>query len=86
MVECESLVALSADSDGITFRVILDVGDTALHLIGANETGQHIPLVVLTTDAQILALDSVSVTQFSMGGGQPPVAEITLQAQGVRFV
>jgi hypothetical protein len=85
MVESEPLVGLSADPDRVTFRLLLELGDTAVQLIRANENGQHIPLVVLTTDAQILALDSVFVTQFSTSG-QPPIAEVTIQAQEVRFV
>jgi hypothetical protein len=85
LVESEPLVSLSADPDRVTFRLALGLGTTAVQLIRANEIGQHIPLVVLTTDAQILALDSVYVTQF-MTSGEPPIAEVTLQAQEVRFV
>ena len=85
MVDSEPLVSLTAEPDRVTFRLALELGETAVHLIRANEIGQHIPLVVLTTDAQILALDSVFVTQFTTSG-QPPIAEVTLQAQEVRFV
>ena len=85
VVESEPLVSLSPDSDRVTFRLVVELGDTAVHLMRANEMGQHLPLVVLTTDAGILALDSVFVAQF-VTTGQPALAEVTLQAQEVRFV
>ncbi|MEP7115220.1 MAG: hypothetical protein ABI862_18300 [Ilumatobacteraceae bacterium] len=85
VVESEEFVSLSADADRVTFRLVLELTQTATHLIRACEIGQNIPLVVLTTDAQILALDSVYVADFSTNDQQPYV-QVTLQAQEVRFV
>jgi hypothetical protein len=85
IVESEVLHSLSPDHDGLTFRAVMDVGDAAVRLVRASEIGEHIPLVVLTTDAQILALDSVYVTEASISG-QQPYAYFAFAAQAVRFV
>jgi hypothetical protein len=62
IVESEPILSLTAGSDGVTFSVVIEIGDTAVRLVHSNGIGEHIPLVVLTTDAQIIALDSVYVT------------------------
>jgi hypothetical protein len=51
----------------------------------ANAAGQNIPLVVVTTDAQILALDSVYVTDVAVAANASE-AYVTLLAEAVRFV
>ncbi len=84
IVESEPLLSLSPSHDGVTFSVLIALGDTAVRLMRANVDGEHIPLVVLTTDAQILALDSVYVTAIQMDA--PNYAEVTFGAQAVRFV
>ena len=84
IVESEPLLSLSPSHDGVTFGVMIAFGDTAVRLMRANTNGEHIPLVVLTTDHQILALDSVYVTEV-MTGSQSD-AQITFVAQAVRFV
>ncbi len=85
LVESEELLSMSADTDGKTFRVAIRPEDTATRLMQAREKGQELPLVVLTTDAGMIALDSVYVADVVVGG-QPPVAEVTFNAQAVRFV
>lgn len=84
IVESEPLLSLSPSHDGVTFGVMIAFGDTAVRLMRANTNGEHIPLVVLTTDHQILALDSVYVTEV-MTGSQSD-AHITFVAQAVRFI
>lgn len=85
VVDSETLHSLTAGHDRLTFSVTLDAGDTAVRLMRFSQEGQNIPLVVLTTDSQIIALDSVFVTDVSVGG-EPPVASLTFAAQEVRFV
>jgi len=85
IVESEPLTGMSVAADGVTFTVFIGVGETVVRLMRANADGEHIPLVVLTTDAQILALDSVYVTAVWVGG-EPPTAQVTFLAQAVRFV
>jgi hypothetical protein len=53
IVDSEPLHSVSPGNDGHTFGVTMDVGNTALQLMRAHEEGRMIPLVVLTTDAQI---------------------------------
>lgn len=85
VVESEELHSVSPAPDGVTFTISLDHSNTVVQLMQANANGQHIPLVVLTTDAMILALDSVYVTEISIGTqGSPTV--VTFLAQAVRFV
>jgi hypothetical protein len=84
-VESEPLQSLMADHDGLTFRVVMDVGDTAVRLVHASQNGQHFPLVILTTDSQIIALDSVFVSEATVFQ-QPPIAQLAFAAQEVRFV
>ena len=85
LVESEPLLSLTAGHDGLTFSVSMDADDTAVRLLRVSQEGRHLPLVVLTTDSQILALDSVFVTDASVGG-EPPIAYLTFAAQEVRFV
>ena len=84
IVESEPLLSLSPSPDGVTFSVLIALGDTAVRLLRANANGEHIPLVVLTTDSQILALDSVYVTEVVMGTQSD--AQITFAARAVRFI
>jgi hypothetical protein len=85
VVDSEPLLSLAPGHDSVTFFVTMDVDETALRLMRFSQEGQHIPLVVLTTDSQIIALDSVYVTDAAVGG-QPPIAHLTFAAQAVRFV
>jgi hypothetical protein len=86
MVESEPLLSLSPSSDGLSFAVMLEASETAVRLMHAAAEGQRIPLVVLTTDAQILALDDVYVTDAISSSTQPPVMSLTFAATAVRFV
>jgi hypothetical protein len=83
MVDSEELVSLSPGSDRVSFTIVMSPSETLMHLMHACTTGQHIPLVVLTTDIQIIALDSVYVTEASMNGGY---GQVSLVAQEVRVV
>ena len=85
IVESEPLLGLTAGSDGVTFSVAIGIGETAVRLVHANGIGEHIPLVVLTTDAQIVALDSVYVSEITLVAQQSE-AYVTFAAQAVRFV
>jgi hypothetical protein len=85
IVESEPLLSLTSGHDGKTFSMLMNVGDTTVQLMRANIAGQNIPLVVLTTDAQILALDSVYVTDMSVAANSSE-AYVTMLAEAVRFV
>ena len=85
IVESEPLLSISPGADGVTFGVVIALGDTVVRLVHSNGIGEHIPLVVLTTDTQILALDSVYVTEISLATQQSE-AYVTFSAQAVRFV
>ena len=85
LVDSEPLLSLTAGHDRLTFSVSMDADDTAVRVLRVSQEGQNIPLVVLTTDTSIIALDSVFVTDASVGG-EPPVAYFTFAAQEVRFV
>jgi hypothetical protein len=84
IVECENVLSVTA-VDGVTFEVTIAVDDTLVRLLHAAADGEMIPLVVLTTDAQIYALDSVYVSAVT-DSSQPPVAHVTFAAQAVRLV
>ncbi|MGZ4725081.1 MAG: hypothetical protein ACXV8L_12810 [Ilumatobacteraceae bacterium] len=83
IVESEPMISFTVQPDGVTFGIVIAIDDTAVRLTRANANGEEIPLVVLTTDADILALDSVFVTE-SMFNDHESVAQFTLVAQGVR--
>jgi hypothetical protein len=85
IVESEPLLGITTGHDGKTFSVLMNVGDTTVQLMRANAAGQNIPLVVVTTDAQILALDSVYVTDVAVAANSSE-AYVTLLAEAVRFV
>lgn len=85
IVESEPVHSVHLEPDGVTFTVTIDAGETAVRLMRANTMGEHLPLVVLTTDAQIIAFDSVYVTQMQIGS-QPEVAQVTFSAQATRIV
>ena len=85
IVESEPLLSLTSGHDGVTFSMLMNVGDTTVRLMRAQGDGQRIPLVVLTTDAQILALDSVYVTEVAVTGNTAE-AYVTVLAEAVRFV
>ena len=86
IVDSEPLHSVAPGNDGRTFGLTMDVGDTALQLMRAHEEGRVIPLVVLTTDAQILALDAVNVTEVFISGHDPAAAYAALLAEAIRFV
>ncbi|MDQ1423198.1 MAG: hypothetical protein QOD72_696 [Acidimicrobiaceae bacterium] len=86
IVESEELLSVSAAADGVTFSVVMRVSDTAVRLMRAASNGEHLPLVVLTTDTQILALDSVYLTDVSPSAADDPVVQLTLAAEAVRIV
>jgi hypothetical protein len=83
IVESEEMLSVSPDADGVTFGVVIGVGDTSVRLMRAHDSGEHLPLVVLTTDAQTLALDSVYVTGVSVVA-EPPGAYVSFLAREVR--
>jgi len=85
MVEAETILSLSAHPDGRTFDVLIGVGETAVQLARFNTEGREIPLVVLTTDAQVLALDDVFVAAVQFSGEPAEQASVTFAAQAVRF-
>lgn len=85
IVDSEPLLSITSGHDGVTFSMAMNIGDTTVQLMRAQAAGQHIPLVVLTTDAQILALDSVFVTDVAVSGNSSE-AYVTLLAEAVRFV
>jgi hypothetical protein len=87
IVEGEELLSVTADADGKTFAVAIGVGATAVRLMQAGANGEHLPLVVLATGSQILALDSVYVSDFTTtADSQPPVAQLRFVAEAVRLV
>jgi hypothetical protein len=83
ITEVQELQSVTAAADGKSFAVVIEVCDTAMRLVRAGANGEHLPLVVLTTNSQILALDSVYVTDVSLSG---EYVNLTFVAQGVRFV
>jgi hypothetical protein len=85
IVESEPVFSVSALPDGVTFGVVIPIDDIAVHLAHISANGEHLPLVILTTDAGIIALDSVYVTQ-STFSDRESVAHITFAAQALRFV
>lgn len=86
IVDGEEMLSMTAESDGKTFGVVIAVGPTAVRLMQAGANGEHLPLVVLTTSSQILALDSVYVTDFMTTAADPPVAQLKFAADAVRIV
>jgi hypothetical protein len=86
IVESEEMLSMTAEADGKTFGVAIAVGPTAVRLMQAGANGEHLPLVVLTTGSQILALDSVYVADFMTTTADPPVAQLKFLAEAVRFV
>ena len=85
IVESATLHSVQVGGDGKSFPVTMDVSDTGVRLMRAAQTGEHLPLVVLTLDSQIIALDSVYVAEASEGG-YPPLVQLTFVADAVRFV
>ena len=85
IVESEPMLSVSAHPDGVTFGVTIAIGDTAVRLAHVCANGEHLPLVILTTDAGIIALDSVFVTESTFSDHES-IAYITFAAQAVRFV
>jgi hypothetical protein len=87
IVEGEEMLSMTADADGKTFAVAIGLGATAVRLMQAGANGEHLPLVVLTTGNQILALDSVYVSDFTTTTDtQSPVAQLKFLAEAVRVV
>ena len=85
LVESEPVLSVSAHPDGVTFGVVIPIDETAVHLARINSNGEHLSLVILTTDAGIIALDSVFVTESTFSSNES-LARITFAAQAVRFV
>jgi hypothetical protein len=83
ITESQELVSVSAAGDGKSFGVVMAVGDTAIRLMRAAADGEHLALVVLTLETQILALDSVYLTDASASAD---LVQVTFAAEGVRFV
>jgi hypothetical protein len=83
ITESQELQSVTAAADGKSFGVVMAVGDTAIRLMRAAADGEHLPLVVLTLAAQILALDSVYVTDASASAD---LVQLTFAAEAVRFV
>jgi hypothetical protein len=86
IVESIELLSMSTASDGVTFNASMTVSATAVRLVQAAAQGEHIPLVVLTTDTQIIALDSVYITNVQETAGETPVVQFTLAAEATRVV
>ena len=82
----EPVQALTVEGGGKTFTVIIAVGDTAQRLQQAALQGTLIPLVVVATDAGIHALDNVYVTNVVFSTGEPPVLQLSFEAEAVRVV
>ena len=85
IVESEPMLSVAPAPDGVTFGVVIDADDTAVRLMRVSQNGETLPLVVLTTDAQIIALDSVFVSEVSFDAGQA-IAHVTFVAEAVRIV
>jgi hypothetical protein len=83
ITESQELQSMAPAADGKSFGVAIAVGDTAIRLMRAAADGEHLPLVVLTLETQILALDSVYVVDAS---ASDELVQLTFAAQGVRFV
>jgi hypothetical protein len=86
IVESVELLSVSAGPDGVTFAASMAVSDTAVRLMRAAANGELIPLVVLTMETQIIALDSVYVTDATQTAGERPLVELTFAAQAARVV
>jgi hypothetical protein len=88
IVENEPMSSLATEPDGVTFRVVIAIGETAVRLTRAAQTGEELPLVILTTDRQVVALDSVyvagAVSRDSTSG--EALVELTFVAREVRLV
>lgn len=85
VVDSEEIVSLQVGSDWRKLELILRVDAVATRLFHAASTGEWFPLVVLTTDSQILALDDVYVAAASMSAEPDELVHISLDAQAVRF-
>ena len=85
VVDSEEIIALQAGTDLRKWELTLPVDDLSTRLFRAASDGERFPLVVLTTDSQILALDEVYVAQAWMSGEPQQFVHIELDAQDVRF-
>lgn len=86
VVESEELLAVQPESDGVSFRITIAGGDTAVRLMRAASNGEHFDLVVLALDYQMLALDSVYVASATWSTHDRPYLEASLNAGEVRIV
>jgi hypothetical protein len=88
ITESEEIIGLTAEDGGLSFRVVLGAGETTYRLQRAGADGEHLPLVVLATDAQVFALHSVYVSGFSVlaDAGGTPLTEVTFLALEVEMV
>jgi hypothetical protein len=87
ITESEPLQSVQVQHDNRSFVVVLSADSVAVRLNQAAQTGERLDLVVLTLESSIVALDNVYIvgSNFSQGD-QGPLAELTFQAEAVRFV
>jgi hypothetical protein len=85
VVDSEEIVALQSGADLRKWELTLPVDALSTRLFHAATNGERFPLVVLTTDSQILALDEVYVAQAWMSGAPNEFVHVELDAQEVRF-
>jgi hypothetical protein len=87
ITESEPLHSVQMEHDNKSFVAVLATDSVAVRLNLAAQNGEQIALVVLTTDNAIIALDNVYVVSVAFTQReQSPVAEVTFQAEAVRFV
>lgn len=85
VVDSEEILTLQAGADMRKWDLTLPVDALATRLFQAASTGERFPLVVLTTDSQILALDEVYITQAWVSAEPDQYVHIAMEAQEVRF-
>jgi hypothetical protein len=87
ITESEPLQSVQMEHDNKSFVAVLAAADVAVRLNLAAQNGERLDLVVLTLESSIIALDNVYVASINLAQSeQSPVAEVTFQAEAVRFV
>lgn len=87
VTDAEEFVAFTRGSSDHSFDIVLNAGHTSTWLFQAAAGGSFIPLVVIVTDAMMLALDDVVVSSAnSAGAADGSQMAFTLDAAAVRFV
>ena len=76
----EELLAVTAAGDGVTFDVVMNWSDSMVRLTRAHQDGEVFPDAVISTDAQMWALESVRVASVPIGS-PPSVADVQLRAE-----